>query len=193
MDFIFYISLLWLKSLPYTSLDVAHRLVCVQEGRTPDYYRRNAVFDLKLLKEREEDLDALHEQLVDEVHPADSPPSPESMSLGSSAVDSGRGLAGAGGQLLDTEAELEADELEEGGAGADGDGTDRRRFERLLQDKMDIPTSDNGLYLARTVAPVLTKALAEVLLRRPADPIDFISDWLLRYNGAADKDNGRDF
>lgn len=44
----------------------------------------------------------------------------------------------------------------------DDDDTDRHRFERLLQEKMDMPTSDNGLYLARTVAPVLTKALAEV-------------------------------
>lgn len=42
------------------------------------------------------------------------------------------------------------------------DEIDRRKFERLLQDKIDLPTSDNGLYLARTVAPVLTKALAEV-------------------------------
>lgn len=27
-----------------------------------------------------------------------------------------------------------------------------------------MPSSDNGLYLARTVAPVLTKALAEVYI-----------------------------
>jgi hypothetical protein len=58
------------------------------------------------------------------------------------------------------------------------------RFERLLNGQMDMPTfggtnggnitlafpnshcfsSDNGLYLARTVAPVLTKALAEVFI-----------------------------
>jgi hypothetical protein len=44
----------------------------------------------------------------------------------------------------------------------DDDDIDRNRFERLIQEKMDMPTSDNGLYLARTVAPVLTKALAEV-------------------------------
>jgi len=61
------------------------------------------------------------------------------------------------------------------------DDADRNRFERLLQEKLDMPTSDNGLYLARTVAPVLTRALAEVLLRRPANPIGFISDWLVRY------------
>uniref|UniRef100_A0A914D337 Uncharacterized protein n=1 Tax=Acrobeloides nanus TaxID=290746 RepID=A0A914D337_9BILA len=64
----------------------------------------------------------------------------------------------------------------------DDDDIDRNRFERLIQEKMDMPTSDNGLYLARTVAPVLTKALAEVLLKRPANPIGFISEWLIRYN-----------
>lgn len=40
----------------------------------------------------------------------------------------------------------------------------QNRFERLLQEKLDLPGSDNGIYLARTVAPVLTKALAEVNL-----------------------------
>lgn len=53
-----------------------------------------------------------------------------------------------------------------------------QQFEQLVQAKLDGVTSDSGLYLARTVAPVLTKALAEVLLRRPADPIEFISSWL---------------
>ncbi|VDK26375.1 unnamed protein product [Anisakis simplex] len=43
------------------------------------------------------------------------------------------------------------------------DESDRHKFERLVQEKIDLPTSDNGLYLARTVAPVLTKALAEVI------------------------------
>lgn len=36
------------------------------------------------------------------------------------------------------------------------------RFERFLQEKLDLPSSDNGIYLARTVAPILTKTLAEV-------------------------------
>uniref|UniRef100_A0A0N4U7Y3 ANK_REP_REGION domain-containing protein n=1 Tax=Dracunculus medinensis TaxID=318479 RepID=A0A0N4U7Y3_DRAME len=43
----------------------------------------------------------------------------------------------------------------------------------------NLPTSDSGIYLARTVAPALTKALTEVLVHRPADPIGFITDWLL--------------
>uniref|UniRef100_A0A1I7SUJ5 ANK_REP_REGION domain-containing protein n=2 Tax=Bursaphelenchus xylophilus TaxID=6326 RepID=A0A1I7SUJ5_BURXY len=157
------------------------------EGRTPDYYRRNAVFDLKLLKEREDDFDVLQEHMIDEVNPVDSPPSPETMSLGSSILDSGRRDIG---QLAETEPELDIDDLDDP-MDDDMENMDRRKFEKLVEDKMDIPTSDNGLYLARTVAPVLTKALAEVLLRRPADPIDFISDWLLRYNEG--KDNGHDY
>ncbi|CAD5214744.1 unnamed protein product [Bursaphelenchus okinawaensis] len=156
------------------------------EGRTPDYYRRNAVFDLKLLKEREDDFDILQEHLIDEVNPVDSPPSPETMSLGSSAMDSGRRDVA---QLAETEPELEVEDLVD--PMDDLENIDRRKFEKLVEDKMDIPTSDNGLYLARTVAPILTKALAEVLLRRPADPIDFISDWLLRYNSG--KVNGHDY
>lgn len=27
---------------------------CFEEGRTPDYYRRNGVIDLKMIKERDE-------------------------------------------------------------------------------------------------------------------------------------------
>jgi hypothetical protein len=38
-----------------------------------------------------------------------------------------------------------------------------------------------GLYLARTVGPALTKVLAEVVLQRPAEPLDFIAEWLLKY------------
>lgn len=51
------------------------------EGRTCDYYRRNAVFDLKLLKERDDDLDMFQEQLANEAPLDESPPSPESMSI----------------------------------------------------------------------------------------------------------------
>uniref|UniRef100_A0A914CDY9 Uncharacterized protein n=1 Tax=Acrobeloides nanus TaxID=290746 RepID=A0A914CDY9_9BILA len=126
------------------------------EGRTPDYYRRNTVFDLKVLKERDDELDALEEKMIEETQVVDSLPSPDSMSICSSELESARKL--------------------------DDDDIDRNRFERLIQEKMDMPTSDNGLYLARTVAPVLTKALAEVLLKRPANPIGFISEWLIRYN-----------
>ena len=132
-----------------------------------------------MLKERENELDVLQEHLVDEAPIGDSIPSPESMSIGSSGLDSGRREVGV--KHMDSEMELDGDEHEDDLDEADV--ADHRRFERLIQEKMDIPTSDNGLYLARTVAPVLTKALAEVLLRRPADPIDFISEWLIHYNG----------
>lgn len=51
------------------------------EGRTSDYYKRNAVFDLKLLKEREDDLELFQEQLAEDEPLDESPPSPESMSI----------------------------------------------------------------------------------------------------------------
>uniref|UniRef100_A0A915EIQ7 Uncharacterized protein n=1 Tax=Ditylenchus dipsaci TaxID=166011 RepID=A0A915EIQ7_9BILA len=135
------------------------------EGRTPDYYRRNAVFDLKLLKEREDDdIEVLQENMVEDAPIDESPRSPESVSA-YSGLDSAR--RGGGGAVNNEEY---------------NDDVDRNRFERLLQEKLDMPTSDNGLYLARTVAPVLTKALAEVLLKRPANPIGFISEWLIRHS-----------
>lgn len=79
----------------------------------------------------------------------------------SSNIDSGRREQGANN--LDTELEIEGNEPDEMD---ETEMADHKRFESLIQQKMDIPTSDNGLYLARTVAPVLTKALAEVLLVR---------------------------
>lgn len=130
------------------------------EGRACDYYRRNAVFDLKLLKERDDELEMFQEHLPDDEPLDESPPSPESMSIESSNIDSGRREAGHNN--LDTELELDGDEPDD--EMDESEMADRKRFERLIQEKMDIPTSDNGLYLARTVAPVLTKALAEVLL-----------------------------
>nr|CAD2171044.1 unnamed protein product [Meloidogyne enterolobii] len=162
--------------------------MAVDNGRTPDYYRRNAVFDLKLLKERDvEELgaDALLSKSVQHGDFPDSPSeSADLLSLHSSGVDTGRkGLEKGGGrEYIDDEGEM----IEFDGNG-DGDGIDDRedaeknRFEHLLHERLGMPTSDNGLYLARTVAPVLTKALAEVLLRRPANPIGFISDWLVKY------------
>uniref|UniRef100_A0A914GVW4 Uncharacterized protein n=1 Tax=Globodera rostochiensis TaxID=31243 RepID=A0A914GVW4_GLORO len=138
------------------------------EGRTPDYYRRNAVFDLKLMKERdveevplEDGVMPQHGHVPPDDHGWESPA--ESFSPQSSGVDTGR-----------RDGDDEEEDLE------------KRRFERLLHEKLDMPTSDNGLYLARTVAPVLTKALAEVLLRRPANPVGFISEWLVRYIEAGD-------
>ncbi|GMS90395.1 hypothetical protein PENTCL1PPCAC_12570, partial [Pristionchus entomophagus] len=131
------------------------------EGRTPDYYRRNAVLDLKMIKEREDDYETqmLSEELMNENGgEAESAGTPDSASV-SSGMDSARNR--------------EIDEEDE---------VDRFRFEQLINNRVSLPTSENGIYLARTVAPVLTKALAEVLLRRPADPIGFISDWLHKYH-----------
>uniref|UniRef100_A0A1I8BXT1 ANK_REP_REGION domain-containing protein n=1 Tax=Meloidogyne hapla TaxID=6305 RepID=A0A1I8BXT1_MELHA len=173
------------------------------EGRTPDYYRRNAVFDLKLLKERDvEELGAdalLSKSVVSEdtknnyneefvQQHGDFPDSPSEsadlLSLHSSGVDTGRkGLEKVGrdgGEFIDDGELLEFDGNGEDGID-DGEDAEKNRFEHLLHERLGMPTSDNGLYLARTVAPVLTKALAEVLLRRPANPIGFISDWLVKY------------
>ncbi|VDL76467.1 unnamed protein product [Nippostrongylus brasiliensis] len=133
------------------------------EGRTPDYYRRNAVIDLKMIKDRDEEYEVMSEEMLDEGPMLESPGSGESEEEGS-APDSAR---------IDEE----------------NDEMDRHRFEKMVHGRTDLPTSENGIYLARTVAPVLTKALAEVLLRRPADPIGFISDYLLKYHN--DRSNGR--
>ncbi|PIO71269.1 hypothetical protein TELCIR_06836 [Teladorsagia circumcincta] len=136
------------------------------EGRTPDYYRRNAVIDLKMIKDRDEEYEGMSEELLDEGPMLESPGSVESGSEGS-PVDSAR-------------------------INDDDDDVERNRFERMVLGRTDMPTSENGIYLARTVAPVLTKALAEVLLRRPADPIGFISDYLQKYHGElAHRSNGK--
>lgn len=52
------------------------------------------------------------------------------------------------------------------------------------------PTSANGRYLASAVGGPLTKALAEVLIKRPMDPIAFLSEWLLNYHKQAEKAGG---
>ncbi|GMR43020.1 hypothetical protein PMAYCL1PPCAC_13215 [Pristionchus mayeri] len=138
------------------------------EGRTPDYYRRNAVLDLKMIKEREDDYETqmLSEELMNENGgEAESVGTPDSASI-SSGLDSARNR--------------EIDEEDE---------VDRFRFEQLINNRVSLPSSENGIYLARTVAPVLTKALAEVLLRRPADPIGFISDWLHKYHAELPRRN----
>uniref|UniRef100_A0A915PJ46 Uncharacterized protein n=1 Tax=Setaria digitata TaxID=48799 RepID=A0A915PJ46_9BILA len=60
-------------------------------------------------------------------------------------------------------------------------GVDENDFEFAMENDNSISSNSNGIYLARTVAPVLTKALTEVLLQRPTDPIIFIGDWLIQY------------
>lgn len=36
-------------------------------------------------------------------------------------------------------------------------------------------------YLKKNLGPVLTAALAEICIRRPADPIEYLGHWLLRW------------
>ena len=50
------------------------------EGRTPDYYRRNPIFDLKLMRENNDEFDTLQQSLLDDAPAIDTPPSPESAS-----------------------------------------------------------------------------------------------------------------
>ncbi len=67
----------------------------------------------------------------------------------------------------------------------DRDDATRQAFETMLYERMQqelsigdrttLPTSENGLYLARTVGPVLTKVLAEVNVTIQFD-IDQIRD-----------------
>ncbi|KAK6010260.1 hypothetical protein OSTOST_24726, partial [Ostertagia ostertagi] len=52
------------------------------EGRTPDYYRRNAVIDLKMIKDRDEEYEGMSEELLDEGPMLESPGSVESGSEG---------------------------------------------------------------------------------------------------------------
>lgn len=49
-----------------------------------------------------------------------------------------------------------------GGYHDDDEDVDRRKFEKFVQERIDIPLTDNGLYLTRTVLPQLTNALVEV-------------------------------
>lgn len=86
------------------------------------------------------------EQLANEAPLGESPPSPESMSierynccictfyslLSSSNLDSSRREAGA--HHLDTELELDGDEPDD--ELDESEMADRKRFERLIQDKM---------------------------------------------------------
>lgn len=44
------------------------------------------------------------------------------------------------------------------------------------------PSSENGKYLAKVLGPVLTQAVAELVIKRPADPIDFLSRFLFKYD-----------
>lgn len=39
----------------------------------------------------------------------------------------------------------------------------------------------HGLYLRECFGKLLTKALREIVLRRPVDPVEYLAHWLLHY------------
>ncbi|VIO90375.1 Uncharacterized protein BM_BM11608 [Brugia malayi] len=127
------------------------------EGHTPHYYGLNNVINLELLKETDnnDDNNAISENFIPEqpqLH-TDSV-----LSSGSASVISSSNVSPRGREQNETD--------------------DEDKFE---YDEIVSPTSSNAVYLARTIAPILTKALTETLLRRPIDPIAFIANWLTQY------------
>ncbi|VDK73506.1 unnamed protein product, partial [Onchocerca ochengi] len=127
------------------------------EGHTPHYYRFNNVINLESIKRNDNDND----DIVDSENFAVVPNIDSVLSSDSASVVSSSSISTS---------TREQDE------------TDEYKFEDDLLNDITSPTSDNAIYLARTVAPVLTKALTEVLLQRPTDPIIFIADWLTQYH-----------
>lgn len=55
-----------------------------------------------------------------------------------------------------------------------------REIEKSMEDRMIryVPKTAAGRYLATTVGPVLAKALAEVVIKRPLDPIGHLASIL---------------
>uniref|UniRef100_A0A0R3RJ35 ANK_REP_REGION domain-containing protein n=1 Tax=Elaeophora elaphi TaxID=1147741 RepID=A0A0R3RJ35_9BILA len=127
------------------------------EGHTPHYYGLNSVINLELLRKTDDkDSDvAVAENFVFE----------QTMPRIDSALSSDSGSSNIS---ISTRGQEERDLY---------------KFENDISQLVPgSSTSSNGIYLARTVAPVLTKALTEVLLQRPIDPILFIANWLTNYS-----------
>ncbi len=76
------------------------------------------------------------------------------------------------------EPQFSADEAE----GAFSEALDSKLNSARLDESRSVPSTENGLYLARTVGPVLTRALAEVVIKRPEDPLGYIAIWLYQYH-----------
>lgn len=53
----------------------------------------------------------------------------------------------------------------------------KKEIEKSMEDRMIryVPKTAAGRYLATTVGPVLAKALAEVVIKRPIDPIGYLA------------------
>ncbi|KAM3724074.1 Serine/threonine-protein phosphatase 6 regulatory ankyrin repeat subunit [Dirofilaria immitis] len=126
------------------------------EGHTPHYYCLNNVINLELLREIDDDNGdvAISENL------ADIPHSDSILSSGSVSVMSSSHIS------------ISSKEEDE---------TNEYKFGYDMPNDIVLPSNSNAIYLSRTVAPVLTGALTEVLLQRPTDPILFIADWLIQY------------
>ncbi|CAG9538986.1 unnamed protein product [Cercopithifilaria johnstoni] len=136
------------------------------EGHTPHYYVLNNVIDLESLRENDDnDSNIINSEIFDTEQFMPCIDSPSLSSSDSASVMSSSNI------LVSMTEE---------------DETDGYKFEDddILDGNIPpaLPTnSSNGIYLARTVAPILTKALTEVLLQRPIDPIIFIANWLTQY------------
>ncbi|EFO20957.2 hypothetical protein LOAG_07532 [Loa loa] len=129
------------------------------EGYTPHHYGLNSVINLDLLKETDDNDEnvLISENFISE----QSIPFIDSMSSDSASAISSSDISAS---------TTEQDEANDG-----------YNFEYDTLSEIVSPTCSNDVYLARTVAPILTKALTEVLLQRPIDPIIFIADWLTHY------------
>lgn len=146
--------------------------VSFQEGRTPDYYRRNpGILDLKLIRERDQDITdvlVLTEHMFEDT--GDFERLDSRLSDAESVMttfSSQRGRSGTSRPVVGTVNATIDDDV---------DDAARTAFEAVLNERVEahlrmtdrrtLPATENGLYLARTVGPILTKALAEVLFNR---------------------------
>ena len=48
------------------------------------------------------------------------------------------------------------------------------------------PTTVDGKYVAEHMGTALTLALAEIAERRPADPVEYLANWLYKYQETMD-------
>jgi hypothetical protein len=43
------------------------------------------------------------------------------------------------------------------------------------------PSTSEAQYVANTVGPALTKAMAEILMKKPNDPVEYLANYLYKY------------
>ncbi|VDN06231.1 unnamed protein product, partial [Thelazia callipaeda] len=115
----------------------ANPLATDNEEHTVDYYRRNTMMNLKSIKEDDdEDVNLVSGEFIEEASRLNSPQSDDSLSFFGSPIVS---------------MNLE-----------DYDEHDKQVFEFCLPNQNECMSANNKVYLAKTVAPVLTMALSEV-------------------------------